>query len=454
MKKMESRALLCLFMTVVLVAGLIFFTFRLYANGADWATFYVNEDIYYNGQLNVGTIMDKNGEILAKNSNKGVEYNTNPTARIATVHAVGDCAGNVGTGAQYAFRSDLVGYSFLSGTYSMSETGRELYLTIDSRVCRNAYNAMANFDGTVGVYNYKTGEIVCEVSKPSYDPANPPEAGTEESGIYLNKLLSATITPGSTFKLVTTAAALDTYKDYDNWSYYCSGVSYINGERVKCTQAHGYVDKYSALAKSCNCAYADLTLKIGADNLEKYIKKTNMTYSYDLNGIRTLAGNFNIPRDNDLNLAWSGIGQFEDQVNPCAMMVYVGAIANGGKAANPYVIDKLVAEGAFKVKEGETTYTDQLLDKDTANELKKMMLNNVETNYGTYNYPGLKIGAKSGTAERGDGYNNTWFVGFLDDEEHPYAFVVCIEKGEWGSTTAGPIANSVLQSVIALDDAN
>jgi peptidoglycan glycosyltransferase len=141
-----------------------------------------------------------------------------------------------------------------------------------------------------------------------------------------------------------------------------------------------------------------------------------------------------------VNLAWSGIGQYNDLINPCAMMVYVGAIANDGEAVEPKLIKR------------NSVNPDSLgdyLSEGTANKIKDMMKNNVVETYGEDNYPGLDLYAKSGTAEIGNGeQSNGWFVGFIKNEDHPYAFVVFVENGGSGSTSAGPVARKTLEALI------
>lgn len=449
MAKIEKRAFLCLLVALVMVLGMLFYIGELIVDGDDWATFYANQHIYTDGQLNVGAVYDRHGNLLVQNTKKGPVYNDNYETRVANVHAVGDCHGNVATGAQYAFRSDLVGYNFLTGTYSVSSSGRSIYMTIDSKVNNVAKSALGSYNGVVGVYNYKTGEILCMVSSPGYDPENPPELESgDTSGIYINKFLSATITPGSIFKLITTEAALEQKPDYDDWTYTCTGSTEINGEKITCPYAHGYQDRDGALANSCNCAYGHLAVELGGDVLQEYVSKAKLDVSYNLDGIETAAGNFNFPEDANINLGWAGIGQYEDQLNPCSMMVFMGAIAGGGKAAMPYLVKETKIENAFTIHKGKAVETDELINPDTARTLAKMMKNNVKKTYGEGNYPGLDIYAKSGTAERGDGYSNAWFSGFIKNKKHPYAFIVCVEKGSSGSGTAGPIVNRVLQELV------
>jgi peptidoglycan glycosyltransferase len=162
-----------------------------------------------------------------------------------------------------------------------------------------------------------------------------------------------------------------------------------------------------------------------------YVQKMGLTSSYEFNGIESAEGSFTFD-ESDLNVAWAGIGQYEDQVNPLSMMVMVGAIAGNGSAAEPSIV------------KGESAGTVELIGADTALRLKELLRNNVITNYGDDNYPGLEMGAESGTAETGDGNPpHAWFTGYSGN----YAFVVMVENGGSGADTAGPVANAVLQKI-------
>jgi len=442
MKKLEKRAIICLTLAAVLFLGLCLFVFRFVRDGGDWATFYANQHVYSEGRLAIGKVYDVNGTLLVENTKDGVKYNDDELIRRATLHAVGDTGGNIATAAQSAFKDKIVGYSLLTGTYSITGKGNDLTLSIDAEVSKAAYNALGGRSGLVGVYNYETGEILCMVSSPGYDPANPPEFSADDtSGAYINKFLSANLIPGSIFKLVTSAAAIENMSDLEDWSYTCSGVSYINDEKVTCSggTAHGYVDFESALANSCNCAFADLAQKVGADTLREYTEKLGLTKAYDIDGIHNSEGSFEFPDDAALNLAWAGIGQYNDELNPCSMLVYMGAIARDGVSVVPKVLHSSFS-GAEK--------TERMIDEATAEKLADMMKNNVESNYGSGNFPGLDIYAKSGTAEVYGREPNAWFTGFIRNENCPYAFIVCVENGGYGSSVAGPVANQVLQAVV------
>ena len=444
MKIIEKRAVVCLIMAGVLIFGLAVFVLRFGVNGRKWATSQVNGSLYANGRLAVGKLVDRNGKLLAKNTAKKTRYSKNQTTRLSTAQTVGDDKGNVSTAAESAFKDKFVHYNLLTGTYSAGKKGETVKLTIDSELCNTAYTAMAGRKGFAAVYNYETGEILCMVSLPTYDPSNPPKASQAQSGTFMNKFLSGIFTPGSTFKLVTTGAALEYDSDYvSSFSYTCTGSRSFGSRSITCHDgAHGKENFSQALANSCNCAFSVIADHVGAKDLKSFTEKAGLTSVYDIDGVSNAKGSFEFPSGAPMSLGWAGIGQWKDMVNPASMMVYLGAIANGGQGRTP----KLVKSGLSLGKK-----TEKIMSTDTADNLKRMMRNNVKSEYGQARFPGLKLCAKTGTAEAGGSGYNSWFVGFLDDSSHPYAFEVCLENSSSGITGAAPVANTILQKAVKLD---
>lgn len=451
MKKIERRAIMCLLLAGVLVIGLGIFCYKYVTDGSDWAVFSANKQIYNNkGQLSVGIVRDANKRVLLRNKESGMRFSKDSDIRRAMVHTTGDQSGNITTGVNKIFASKMSGYNLLTGTYSLDGKGRTINLTVDAKLCAAANEALDGRSGAVGVYNYQTGEILCLVSSPNYDPENPPDYEHAPSGSYINHFVSSLFPPGSIFKLVTAAASIENKSDYASWEYTCTGEDdYGSTDRVTCQQAHGTVNLKQALADSCNCYFGRLSQQLGSDLLSQYAEKAGLTAGLDISGLSTKAGTFEFP-ESGINLAWAGIGQYKDMVNPCAMMVYMGAIANGGKAVCPKLLDKVTFTSGIPASLPKKQKTRQMIEGNTASVLKRMMRNNVEDNYGADNYPDLAICAKSGTAEVGtDKRPNAWFAGFLDDESHPYAFIVLIENGGFGSQAAGSVANTVLQEAVS-----
>ena len=445
MKKIEKRAIMCLLLAFVLPTGVGIFSYRYVAHGDDWASYEGNRDVYNEGDLSKGKLYDTNGTLLMQNTPDGMIFNDDASVRTALMHITGDKDNNISTGANRAFTDELIGYNLINGVYSLNNAGKDVSLTLDANICATAYEALAGRSGTVGVYNYKTGEILCMVSSPTYDPVDPPSE--PEDGVYINRFTSATFVPGSIFKLVTAAAAIENLDDAYTWEINCTGsVSYGGEYAVTDVSAHGTVDLEKALEVSCNCYFGQLAEKLGPDLLEKYTEKAGLMTSYDIDGIKTTEGTFDFP-DSGMNLAWTGIGQWEDMINPCSMMVYMGAIANGGEATHPNIVKPTTFMG--KQIDKITTKTTNMIDSTTAASLTEMMANNVVSHYGSENFPGLNLCAKSGTAEVGDYKEpHAWFAGFLNDDSNPYAFIVLVENSGYGADVAGAVANTVMQAVV------
>ena len=445
MKKIEKRAIMCLLLAFVLLTGVGIFSYRYVAHGDDWASYEGNRDVYNEGDLSKGKLYDTNGTLLMQNTPDGMIFNDDASVRTALMHITGDKDNNISTGANRAFTDELIGYNLINGVYSLNNAGKDVSLTLDANICATAYEALAGRSGTVGVYNYKTGEILCMVSSPTYDPVDPPSE--PEDGVYINRFTSATFVPGSIFKLVTVAAAIENLDDAYTWEINCTGsVSYGGEYAVTDVSAHGTVDLEKALEVSCNCYFGQLAEKLGPDLLEKYTEKAGLMTSYDIDGIKTTEGTFDFP-DSGMNLAWTGIGQWEDMINPCSMMVYMGAIANDGEATHPNIVKPTTFMG--KQIDKITTKTTNMIDSTTAASLTEMMANNVVSHYGSENFPGLSLCAKSGTAEVGDYKEpHAWFAGFLNDDSNPYAFIVLVENSGYGADVAGAVANTVMQAVV------
>lgn len=452
MKKIERRAMICVLLALTLLGGVGYFCYSYYLNADDWASYEGNRDVYTDGDLAKGAVYDVDGELLLQNTADGPIYHKNATVRKALMHVTGDKDNNVSTGANRAFTDELIGYDLINGVYSLNNAGEDITLTLDADACATAYEAMNGRKGAVGVYNYKTGEIVCMVSTPTFDPKDPPSS--PEDGVFINRFTSSTFAPGSIFKLVTSIASIESLEDAYTYKLNCTGVEdYGHGDKVTDLAPHGNVGLGQALQVSCNCYFGRLAEKVGNDTLRKYTSKLLLDESLDINGIKTEPGTFEFP-DGGLNLAWAGIGQYHDMVNPCAMMVFMGGIANDGDAVMPTIISPstYVTKKVAEFSKTELKFsTEAMMEETTARSMQDLMADNADyyETYATGDISDLALCAKSGTAEVGTGREpNAWFVGFLNDDENPYAFAVVIENGGYGTWEAGPVAVSVLRDII------
>ena len=454
MRKIERRATLCLLLAAALSLGLVVFAFRFFLYGGKWVSFAANRHLYNSqGQLSVGRVLDRDGDLLSWVDENGHRaYYDNATVRKATLHVVGDAQGRIGSGALVAFADKLSGYHLLTGAYSPMGAGNDLYLTVDARLNYEAYTAMNGKKGAVAVYNYRTGEVLCLFSSPTFDPKAPPdiqEGDTTYDGVYLNRALSSTFVPGSVFKTVTLAAAIENIPDLFSRTFTCTGSCQVGDDVVTCPSAHGEMDIYGAFSKSCNGVFAQLAIELGPEVMAAYTEKAGLTHRYSVNGLTTAAGSFQFSGASDNQLGWAGVGQFNDLVNPMSLMIYMGAIAEGGKAAVPQLVLKTVTPLGFPSSFYFSHRTGKLIEADTAATLADMMARNVTETYGAGRFPNMDICAKSGTAEVGGGKApNSWFTGFLRNEDAPYAFAVVVEEGGSGAQTAGSIAAAVLDILV------
>lgn len=445
MKKIGSRSVAVFVIACLVILELVSYIGKEYENGRDWAIYFAS----FNSDSE-GTLYDSSGVTLARFDRQTKAFADDAETRTANYHVTGDYWGRTGSGVISRFWSSAQNYSFLTGTTRSSLSA--LTLTIDSRLNNYAYDLLReNGKGAVMIMNYRTGEVIALVSSPSIDPLD--EDAEPEEGTYINRCLAASFIPGSTFKLITAAAAIENIPDLDEQHFMCYGESEIAGVKITCTTMHGYQTFEEALANSCNCAFADITVQLGQNRMIKYVTDYGFLDRHDLDGIPTNAGTFPLEFVGDPELAWAGIGQSVDTMCPYTMLRYVSAIANGGVLAEPTMVKSRISVSGSQESDvkSEKQYT-QLVKPKTAARMRELMINNVETHYeGEVNFPGLTLGAKTGTAEITEEVSHSWFTGFLVDEAHPYAFVSIVEEGGFGLWTAGRMMNDILHYAVSLD---
>lgn len=451
MNRVARRARFALILAVILVGGLAFFLGEYFLNAGKWVVFSGSPHVYSGGNLNSGVATDRDGEILL-DMNHGRNYSGDWELREATLHILGDRDGNISAPALGYYSSQMVGFNPVNGIYTVGDQGGKAVLTVSAQVQKAALEAMDGRKGAIGVYNYKTGEILCMLSTPTYDPDDVPDLEEDEDGeyegVYLNRFTQSTYVPGSIFKLVTASAALEEFPDMEERTYYCDGSYDIGADTVTCSGVHGTVDLGEALTDSCNVAFAQIALELGADKLNMYAKRFGITEPVEFDGITTAEGNFDVLDAADVNVAWGGIGQYTDLINPARYMTFMGQIANGGKAASPYLVSK-VYSGALTKYSAKTTMVDSGLSTATANRMAELMRDNVVYGYGDWSFPDIGVCAKTGTAQIGEGIRPTaTFAGFTTDENYPLAFVVFVEQGGGGSATCVSITAQVLEACV------
>ncbi len=438
-----------LLVAALLAGGFVFFLVEYFVKGDDWVIFAGSPHVYNGGNIGCGIVVDRDNTVLL-NMNEGRTYTQSIPLRQATVHWLGDRYGSISAPALPHYAAELAGFDAINGVYSYGQVGGIAELTLSGAVQTAALEAMGDYKGTVAVYNYKTGELLCAVTTPTYDPNDVPqftEGDEKYEGLYVNRFTQSSYIPGSIFKIVTLAAALEEDPEIVNQRFSCNGSYKVGSEEIICEDAHWDQSLKEAFRNSCNCAFAQIGLQLGAETLQKYVDKFGIVESVSFDGITTQSGNFQVIGEADLNVGWSSIGQYLDLVNPCAFLTFMGAIANDGKTIDPYLVDRISVNG-ITTYDAKRTGGERILSEETTKILQEYLVNNVENKYGADNFPGYTVGAKTGTGEVDGGKKpNAMLAGFADSEDLPLAFIVCVEDAGYGRAVCVPIISKVLSAI-------
>lgn len=447
MKTINKRIFLIVSVACIFLAGIGLLMFSMFSNAGEYALKSVNAHLYDNGVLiNAGKIVDANGMILAHTENGERKYNEDSDVRAAVLHILGDNRGFISGGIQDTFSAELSGYNIIYGVNNASDN--TLKLTLDAELCANAYNILGKYKGCLAVCNYKTGELVCVASTPSYDIYNKPDdidSDPAYEGVYINRLFGGMYTPGSVFKLVTAMSAIENISDIYSRSFYCDG---SDGEII-CNDVHGKITFKQALNQSCNVAFAQIANELGTDKLTDAFDAAGLRTSYsNCDRITTAAGIFNLDKSiSETDIGWAGIGQYTTLVNPYSFLTYICAIANGGTSYEPYFVSEVANKNGRTVYNAKPADSGLNINGTTASLLKELMRSTVSDYYGDYLFGDVVMCGKTGTAEKDDGLPNAWFAGFSYDDDFPYAVVAVLEESGSGLKYAGSAAAEIMQNL-------
>ena len=449
MNRVMSRAKVLLVLVLVLSLGIMFFLGDYLINSGKWVHSAGSPHIYNAENIGCGQIADRNGNLLLDLTGDRV-YADIPSLRSSTMHWLGDRQGNISAPALSHYAKEIAGFDPLSGLYAYGGVGGQVQLTLCAQLQMAALEAMGEYKGTLAIINYETGELLCAVSTPTYDPDNVPDIAEDTTGAYegvfVNRFTQSTYTPGSIFKIVTMIAALECIEDIETLEFTCTGELEYGIDKVTCEKVHGKQNIRDAFKNSCNCAVAKVSELIGGKRLEGYAKQLGVLDAVQFDGITTAAGNMESSDQADVLVAWSAIGQHKDLINPASFLTLVGAVANGGVAQSMHLVDN-IKTGSTTTYQAGGDEAKRLMSTETAMKLQELMRNNVENYYGDENFAGFTVCAKSGTAEvGGDQKPNAMFTGFVTDEGYPLAFIVTIEDGGYGRLTCVPVLEKVLQA--------
>jgi penicillin-binding protein A len=351
--------------------------------------------------------------------------------------------------------------------------GGNVVTTLNADAQKAAYKGLGNKKGAVVALNPQTGAVLAMASTPSYDPSTIADTSKKDRQHYLdllhdsdkpmlNRALRATYPPGSTFKVLTAAAALESGKytldgktdSPDPYPLPQSSYKLPNEGNIPCKNA----SIRQALRYSCNTVFAKISDELGNDTMRKMAEKFG--YNHSKLDIPVRAAESVYPKDNRPQNAMDGIGQASNRATPLQMAMIASAVANDGKLMKPHMVDKLVAPNLNVIEQTKPKEFSQPMSAKTAQELQSAMETVVQKGTGTTaQIPGVTVGGKTGTAQNGvhnSGTPYAWFISYAKSEDgsSPVAVAVLVESSDTarsevaGSKLAAPIAKSVMETVL------
>lgn len=353
-------------------------------------------------------------------------------------------------------------------SYVPSISGNNLYLTIDYNIQKFVEEACDEImqnekpkTAQIIVMNPKTGEILANTSKPSLDLNNLPR---DDISILNQNSRNLSIVdvyePGSTFKVLTTAMALEEGLTSENDRFYDPGYRIVDGQKIKCWRltGHGSQTMTDGLCNSCNSVFVDLALRLGEEKLYRYFEKfgfgsiLNVDYPGESGGII-----MNRETAQKVDLARMGFGQ-AIAVTPIQLINGICTAVNGGILYQPYYAKKITNANGITLLENSKTEINRVISKTTSETIKKMFEEVIKKANGINAFiPGFRVAGKTGTSQK---YENgkingkyvASFVGGFPADDPEYICLVVVDEPSsgayYGSIVATPYAKKIFEKII------
>lgn len=418
------------------------------------------------GQISTG------GQVLAESSqdDQGYyqrSYTTNPSAYAPVVGYLSDVYGAAGLELGYnsilnGSDSSLFTSQWLDVISGSPTHGANIELTLDPNAQQTAYEQLSQsgYEGAVVALRPSTGEVLAMASSPSYDPnqivdpATAEDAWAEytstEGAPLLNHATQESLPPGSIFKIITTAAALENGYSADSTVTAEAAVT-LPGTNTTLTNyggqtcaGGGTTTLLTAFQLSCNTAFVETGIDVGADALRASAEDFGVGQTYSLGLDNVPGGLGEIP--DDAALGQSSIGQRDVQMSVLQAAVMAGTVSNGGVRMEPYLVSRVTGQDLSELSTHKPKSAGGI-EPEIAEQLKTLM---EASERNTSGYAGIQIASKTGTAEHGDENTppHTWYVAFNND----IAVAVLVKDGggfgtsATGGQVAAPIGRAVLQA--------
>jgi peptidoglycan glycosyltransferase len=355
--------------------------------------------------------------------------------------------------------------TFLDEIAGGPDEGDDVKTTLDPEAQRAANDALGARKGAIVALDPQSGAVLAMVSKPDYDPNQVPEQfaqlNQQEDSPLFNRATQASYPPGSTFKVVTSAAALDSGEYTPD-----SLIDGSNGKRISGVplanfggQDYGAVSLTDALTNSVNTVFGEIGEKLGKETMYEYMERFGFNAKPPLDYPRSqifASGVYDkgdlIDQDDNVDIGRVAIGQERLQVTPLQMAMVAAAVGNGGQLMRPHFLDEVIGPDGRVKDNFSPQEQSQVMSEKSASDLTVMMTNVVESGSGTAaQLEGLSVAGKTGTAEAPGGFNDAWFIAFAPAEDPEVAVAVVVEEtqqSQTGGEVAAPLAAQVMRAVL------
>ena len=427
-------------------------------------------------QIKRGTILASDGSVIARSIPQGSGNNRVYVRRYPQGSLFGNPIGysfvtQGRVGFELSHNDELVGnktefLSVLDQLQGHSQVGDNVQSALDPAAQQAAVNGLAGRRGSVVALDPSTGEVRAMVSIPEYDPNQIPkhlaQLNRDQSAPLFNRATQAGYPPGSTMKVVTATAALDSGEFTTNSTL--SGRSPIEIEGVPLANSggeqFGTIDMTTALTNSVNTWWAQAGEKLGKDTMFKYMDrygfdaKPRLDYpSFQLAASGVYDGNKLLGPNDTIDIGRVAIGQERLRVTPLQMAEVAATVANKGELMEPRLWSKVIDPDGRETKLDPARQS-RVMSEDTAAELNTMMQSVVREGTGTAAaVSGIDVAGKTGTAEISAGVNDAWFIGFAPASDPQIAISCVVEHTSgFGGPTCGPIFKAVAEAILTGDD--
>ncbi len=460
---------------VVLFALLVFFTTRWTVIDASSLNNNSLNRLTLVSQLRIkrGRILASDGTVLARSvpAGGGTWKRVYPTGSLfAQAIGYSNLTEGSAAGLELSDGPDLrglqTGLNSIFGQLSSTRVGDDVYTTLDPRAQRAAVQALGGQDGSVVALNPRNGAVLVMYSNPSYNDNGSNPCGPGSTGSCFNRATQASYAPGSTFKIVTATAALDSGLFTPNSTINGNSPITVSGVPLANDggQSWGLQSLTTALTYSINTIFAQVAERVGRGRMADYMKRfgfySTPPLDYPPTEMRASdvigpTGKALAPGSPNEDIGRIGIGQGGLIVTPLQMAMVAAGVANGGKLMVPHLTARVVNSDGVTVKTITPSVFSQVMSVGAAHALTQMMTKVVEEGTGTaVQLTGISVAGKTGTASIGPTGSNITepsFVAFAPADNPRVAIDVTVDRssGGFGGTVAAPIAKAVLQTLLA-----